>query len=354
MHYELLAELALGPQDVDDPYTRIKLLTRALTEDADTTGARQQHGKIVHGEIKQDPRNRTLAVVEIQDSYAQLIRTELGRLRDLGLAAPTPPELGQLPSGSLFLQCTFRLAKPYLSRDDEPLYIVDNPLRKDKVFKVPFISATGWKGLLRGTMMLTLAEEAADLHEHVFVEQRLQLTRLFGNEKEVELADEEEERWQSFLDARKPRARGRYREFLREATRTGFRTGRLQCYPTFFDRMDLEVLNPHGRATRAGTQPLVFECVPIGARGTFSLLYVPFDLAGEDREVWLSDLKADLPLLAEAISRLLLRYGFSAKRTSGFGLAEDVVQGTIWAYGGTTPVTKLSNLKEVMTRAIAY
>ena len=52
---------------------------------------------------------------------------------------------------------------------------------------------------------------------------------------------------------------------------------------TFFDLIDVEVINPHSRKTRAGTHPIYLECVPQGAKGTFSLLYVPFDLIGADK-----------------------------------------------------------------------
>jgi CRISPR-associated protein Cmr2 len=88
-------------------------------------------------------------------------------------------------------------------------------------------------------------------------------------------------------------------------------------YPTFFNLIDVEVINPHSRKTRAGTHPIYLECVPIGAQGTFSLLYVPFDLIGKEE----SDIKqqslADLELIAEGLSAMFLTYGFSAKRTSG-------------------------------------
>ena len=87
----------------------------------------------------------------------------------------------------------------------------------------------------------------------------------------------------------------------------------------------VEVINPHSRKTRAGTHPIYLECVPIGAQGTFSLLYVPFDLIGkEERDIKQQSL-ADLELIAEGLSAMFLTYGFSAKRTSGYGVAEETV-----------------------------
>ena len=37
-----------------------------------------------------------------------------------------------LPPYSFFIQFTFTLAQPYISRDEQDFYIIDNPVRKDK------------------------------------------------------------------------------------------------------------------------------------------------------------------------------------------------------------------------------
>ncbi len=93
--------------------------------------------------------------------------------------------------------------------------------------------------------------------------------------------------------------------------------GRLRFYPTFFNLISLEVINPHDRQTRAGKQPIYFESVPVGASGIFSLLYAPFNSVTE------VEAKADLILVTKAISEMLLTYGFSAKKSSGFGEVND-------------------------------
>jgi len=53
-----------------------------------------------------------------------------------------------LPQFSWFLQFTFTLAKPYISKDDNPFYIIDNPIVRDKVFRLPMVRSTSWKGNL--------------------------------------------------------------------------------------------------------------------------------------------------------------------------------------------------------------
>ena len=203
--------------------------------------------------------------------------------------APTLPDLTNLPAYSFALQFTFRLRKPYLSRDDTDWHILDNPVRKEKVFGLPMVAPTGWKGALRAAMRhkkehTTLGEEQQDR----------QMMRLFGN-----VTDETRE------DA--------------------FRSGRLRFYPTFFTQAGLEVINPHPRASGAGKQPIYFECVPIDAEGVFTLLYVPFDLMGEPADKAHTELANDLTAIAEGIEAMLTVYGFGAKTSSGFGLTDNQV-----------------------------
>jgi CRISPR-associated protein Cmr2 len=201
----------------------------------------------------------------------------------------TLPNLENLLAYSFALQFTFRLRKPYLSRDDTDWHILDNPVNKEKVFGLPMVAPTGWKGALRAAMRqekeyATLKEERGDQ----------QMMRLFGN-----VTDETRE------DA--------------------FRSGRLRFYPTFFTQTGLEVINPHPRESGAGKQPIYFECVPIGAQGTFTLLYVPFDLIGKPEDKARNELANDLMTVGEGVRRMLAVHGFGAKTSSGFGVTDHQV-----------------------------
>jgi CRISPR-associated protein Cmr2 len=100
-----------------------------------------------------------------------------------------------------------------------------------------------------------------------------------------------------------------------------FSAGRLHFYPTFFDRIGLEVINPHDRKTGTGKQPIYFECVPAGTYGTFTLLYVPLDLIGRREDVK-EQAQEDLRAAAEGIRAMLTEYGFGAKTSSGYGVAK--------------------------------
>lgn len=192
-------------------------------------------------------------------------------------------DLTPLPPCSWFLQFTFTLVKPYISKDDNPFYIMDNPIVRDKVFQLPMVRSTSWKGNLYSALW-QLGHDKKDDE---------QIQRLFG-----EIRSDE-----------------------------GGQAGRLFFYPTFFTQTCLEIINPHDRKRRVGKNPILFESVPAGASGTFSLLYVPFDLIGKDEGEAEKQALEDLQQVAEGLRAMFLTYGFSAKRTSGYGVVKETVSG---------------------------
>ncbi|MBU1746202.1 MAG: hypothetical protein KKA73_00805 [Chloroflexi bacterium] len=189
------------------------------------------------------------------------------------------PDLSVLPAHSFSLCFTFTLSHPYLSKDDNVFYIVDNPIVRDKVFHLPIVRPSSWKGSLR-TVLYRLGHGKDD----VLVQ------RLFG------VARDEDEG---------------------QAGR-----GRLVFFPTFFTQTSLEIINPHDRKTKTGKNPILFECVPSGTTGQFTLLYVPFDLIGADPAVVRPQVGADLETVAQAVRDLFTVYGFGAKTSSGYGVSE--------------------------------
>lgn len=206
-----------------------------------------------------------------------------GDLRlDGDLAAP-------LLSGWFAIEIRFKLLSPWYSKDDRSFHVLDNPVRKDRVFGVPLMSAASWKGLLRWScrMQVGLAQH---LEQHGGEMNGWSdpdwILHLFGNEK------------------------GEAEDFQR---------GAIAFYPTWFDRVGFEVINPHSRQTRAGTQPIVYEVVPPDTEGTLRLLYAPVPgVAVRDAAKPLKALQA----LLDAADQLLTVYGFSAKRTAGWGIAQ--------------------------------
>ncbi len=277
----------------------------------------------------------------------QVIAPRLKMMNDLKLLDPNPGEaLSHFPVCSFFLQIRFTLSKPYLSRDDEAFYIIDNPLKKEKVFSVPYIAPASWKGNLRWTTMymriaLPLAEKKRELLDSVgearaqeeykayaaeLAEERLRHTLLFGSEQGWQ--EDRADGWTKYLDdLMKTQAKEKYRELLRKHFKVSKKDpiphsqGRLQFFPTYLDRIDLEVINPHDRKTRTGKQPIYFEVSPAGAKGVFSLLYTPFDLVGNENTPR-TTVQKDLETVIEGVRGMLCEYGFSAKKSSGFGVAD--------------------------------
>ncbi len=240
------------------------------------------------------------------------------------------PDLSIFPKGSWAIQVNFTLKKPYISKDDVEFYIIDNPVKKEWVFKVPYVAPSQWKGALRSAMVRQLVEWWNHLEEEgrnpeEFARRRFRLALLFGSEKGEEpgsikgLAE--------YLDRTGGKAAAqRFRELLKQHFSVPQNkpvphfNGSLHFYPTFFDRIGLEVINPHDRKTGAGKQPIYFECAPAGTLGVFTLLYVPPVNTDENTA------RADLNLVAEGVNAMLTQYGFGAKTSSGYGVAGDEVE----------------------------
>jgi len=190
--------------------------------------------------------------------------------------------LTPLPAYSFTLDFTFTLAQPYMSKDDNQFYIIDNPIVRDRVFRLPIVRPSSWKGSLRAALWQLGHRDDDPV-----------LQRLFGKVNEAE--DEGQ-------------------------------AGRLFFYPTFFTRTDLEIINPHDRVGRVGKNPILFESVPIAATGRFTLLYIPFDQVGANGGETARQVVADLPVLTKGLRAMFCLYGFGAKTSSGFGLTREAVR----------------------------
>ncbi len=209
------------------------------------------------------------------------------------------PDHASLPDSTWFgIDVSFTLVSPWYSKDDRPFHVLDNPVRKDRVFGMPFMSAASWKGLIRWACRMQ-----AGLREHLEKHDMKMddwkdpswIVHLFGNEKGED---------------------------------KGFRSGTLACYPTWFKKIGFEVINPHSRTRRAGTQPIYYEVVPAETTGRLQLLYAPLPREIERDKVTPADF---IDCFIDSIKALLETYGISAKRTAGWGTAKiDENKSKIW------------------------
>lgn len=217
-------------------------------------------------------------------------------LRDFVRVVEVPViHIDQMSLLTFHLSFTFKLSKPYLSRDDDSFYIVDNPVKKEKVFKLPYVSPGTYKGAMRAAARqlsgrIQTAENEID---------RPEIERLFGidkqNEERIEAGD--------------------------------FNAGRMYFFPTFFRQIGLEIINPHDRTNGAGTLPIQFETAKAQQEGRFNLLYFPFALDHSPQAY--NEMAADLVLIARAVREVFTVYGFGAKTSSGFGIANVITDGRL-------------------------
>ncbi|RLB82192.1 MAG: hypothetical protein DRH17_06590 [Deltaproteobacteria bacterium] len=192
-------------------------------------------------------------------------------------------DLDHLPFGSWFLKIRFRLLSPWFSKGLNDFYIIDNPILRDRVFKIPVCPASTWKGALR--MACRLMTGAIDQKDGE------RIIDLFGKDKRSD---------------------------------NSFRAGRLRFFPSFFHETALEVINPHERERKVGINPILYEVIPPGTKGVLSLLYVPFDLISAPKKDITAQAWTDLRYMMQAIDKTLTVYGFSAKSSSAWGLARPV------------------------------
>jgi len=189
------------------------------------------------------------------------------------------PDKKDIPANSVLIKIEFRLKKAFISGDDEQFWPKENTLCKDKFLKIPYVRPSSWKGSLRYVVQDLIKKQTEN---HV--------ERLFGNKKAGEKA----------------------------------KRGRLTFYPTFLNNIDLDVIAPHDRKTKAGKtgiSPIYYEVAPKGTPGIFALLYHPFDLIGHEEKLK-EEVLQDLEILIETIPAMLTKYGFGAKTTVGYGVTE--------------------------------
>ncbi len=214
------------------------------------------------------------------------------------------------------LTVTFQLQTPWFSKDDLPFHVLDNSVHRDHVFGAPFMPAASWKGLLRWAVRMQtglLAHLEANNNTLDNWKDSPEVVYLFGNE------------------------RGETEHFQR---------GALAFRPTWFDKVGFEVINPHDRAKKAGTKPILYEVVPPGATGTLNVLYAQTPGASDAT----ANKQQAVLLLLDAVEALITEYGFSAKRTSGWGVASVTKASLRWRAGSRDGT--IANLRDEVKKLL--
>jgi CRISPR-associated protein Cmr2 len=244
------------------------------------------------------------------------------------------------------------LLEPYFSKDDDEFYIIQNPVLKEHVFKVPMVRGSSWKGALAGAFRKLLndnsekskiiesylrifgagsesikeiesylREKASDLKdfknnilEFILFELGMKVTKDYIDEIEAE--NNEDKLIQKLQEKISQKIK-------KNDLPTEFQThkGRAIFYPTYFDKISLEIINPHDRRKRAGTVPIHYEVVPKDTEGILQIVYIPFDgVLKKDKDLK-EEVEQDLKYLCQAI-KTLADEGIGAKKKLGWGRFE--------------------------------
>lgn len=224
-------------------------------------------------------------------------------------------QVEDLPDNSWLLHVDFTLASPYVSANAQYFDLIDNNLRREKVFQVPYIDSSQWKGMLRHSLLHSLAEDTAHDKES-FARRRLRATLLFGSEPH-EYDCYFKEVYQEATDVYRNIAKQKIGKNSDDSLRDN--QGNLYFFPTyFFEQVGFEIVNPHDRGTGAGKDPFYLETVPAGGKGRFSLLYVPLHLLNTESEK-LQEAKDSLELVLQGLDDIFQYHGLGAKTSGGFG-----------------------------------
>ncbi len=274
---------------------------------------------------------------------------------------------------SFILYTKIKLTAPYFSKDDDEFYLIKNPCLKEKVFKVPMVRGSGWKGVIEkaGKELINRKLEKLksnnnpnsdnncnnDNKNKLSMQDYFQsYLRIFGTgsqefrnfEKMInECINKSEElsfeKLISFLlfelglklerkDISDLKDINKQTEWIREKLWQKFEKGskntipnflqthkgRAIFYPTYFDKLSLEIINPHSRKTRAGTNPIHYEAVPKDTKGILQIVYIPFDgVLTKDNDLK-EEIKRDIEFLTRAIE-IAADIGIGAKEKLGWG-----------------------------------
>ncbi len=256
-----------------------------------------------------------------------------------------------LPTYSFILWTEFELNTPYFSRDDDNFYLIQNPVLKEQIFKIPMIRGSSWKGSLASAFKDIINDEkektkVIDSYFRIFgagSESIQNLENYFKNKSEKEgltnlkdkgikekivelllfelgltLNKEEINKIKSgeIVDVLTEWLTSKSKDYIvKSKLPFELRThkGRVVFYPTFFDKISLEVINPHDRSKRTGKAPIFYEVVPTGSRGILQIVYIPFDLSTNKDEI-----ESDINYLISAIE-ILSEKGIGAKTKLGWG-----------------------------------
>ncbi|QTA38170.1 hypothetical protein JYK00_01115 [Thermosipho ferrireducens] len=294
-----------------------------------------------------------------EDKYLQIDNKTINKLKKIsGIleSSEIKKYSSSLPKYSFIIWVKIELTAPYFSKDDDEFYIIQNPILKETNFKIPILRGSGLKGSMANAFKNPSESEENSGNRKIMIESFL---RIFGTGSEsikcIENYLKKGKKFEEFkkkivefilfelgLDVDKKdietinKAKSDkelFEEFLKDKISEKleksqnlpieFQThkGRAIFYPIYFDRLSLEIINPHDRIKRAGKNPIHYEIVPEGTKGILQIIYVPYDAVLKKNEEIEKEVCKDLKHLCEAVEKLATN-GIGAKTKLGWGSFE--------------------------------
>ena len=249
---------------------------------------------------------------------------------------------------SFILRTKIKLTSPYFSKDDDEFYLINNPILKDKAFKVPMVRGSGWKGAIANSFREIINEnnqkrELIQSYLRIFgtgsaefkelesmIKDDINRSKKFDfntlieylafelglslSKDDIDALKNDQTKWlkENIYDKLYEKSYENIPNFLKT------HRGRAIFYPTFFKQLSLEVINPHDRKKRAGTMPIYYEVVPKDTEGFLQIVYIPFDSVLKNRDEIEKEVKEDIVNLIKAIEKTQ-NLGIGAKSKLGWG-----------------------------------
>ena len=256
-----------------------------------------------------------------------------------------------------------KLTAPFYSADDDPFYPI-NPVLKEKVFKIPMLRGSGLKGALASIFKHDILDngnyEAFRSFARIFGlgsdNFRKLITEIEKAKKNKQQPDQQEAVKKELIkfalfdlgiEKFSADSNIEIKDILKQIAeqKTAYlqpHKGRLIAYPLYFNRISLEVINPHNRQTRAGTQPIYYEVVPAGTTAFLQLVYISYDAINTDKQNIEKQVIEDLKNIIKAL-HILQTEGIGAKTKLGWGQFNIVERCT---FCNNLPASDLCNKSE--------
>lgn len=290
--------------------------------------------------------------------YNKYIKSEdIKQIQKISGIFNTPEDIDEyvknLLPGSFGIWCEFELESPYFSNDDDNLYIIQNPIIKEMISKIPMVKGSSWKGFLSSVALNKLRESVESKDIPSIINCYLSFVRIFGTgsetfrelEREIKKVIGEAERKNSTkltetlfqycvfdlginINIKKDGTsinKQLIDEIIKKQNEQKVKNifsvnkGRAIFYPTYFNKINYEVINPHDREKRVGINPIFYEVVPKGAIGIFQLIYIPHNGILLEENVLKSEMESDKEFIEKILKEALENVGIGAKTKLGWG-----------------------------------